>query len=44
MQSLIGKKGGIRITSHGESNTFIFVEISFLKIPSYFIANYKVNH
>jgi hypothetical protein len=44
VQSLIGEKGGTRIASHGESNTFIFVEISLLKIPSYSVANYEVNH
>jgi hypothetical protein len=44
MQSLIGKKGSTRVISYGESNIFIFAEMSFLKIPSCSMANYKVNY
>jgi hypothetical protein len=44
MQSLIGEKGNTYITSYRESNTFIFAEISFLKIPSCFITNCEVNY
>jgi hypothetical protein len=44
MQFLIGEERGARITSYGEGNIFIFAEISLLKIPSCFMANYKINY